>query len=77
MSLLADILKMDLEDVSTWLKSMKFEQYVENFKENDVDGALLSQVDDEALLEIGVTSRLHRKRILGNIEKLRLTNFHQ
>ena len=60
-----------LSDVQGWLREQGFAEYAEAFARHRVDGALLVQIDDEDLQgELGVTSRLQRKRLLTAIRTL-------
>jgi class 3 adenylate cyclase len=54
-------------DVGEWLGALGLEQYAAAFAENDIDLALLPQLGDADLKEIGVASLGHRKRILAAI----------
>src|SRR5437660_9061846 len=51
-------------DVAAWLKSLGLEQYAPAFADNDIDVAVLAQLTDADLKELGVTSLGHRKRLL-------------
>lgn len=66
-------MKMEVSDVSDWLRSIKMDKYVECFEKDGVDGAFLSQIDDECLKDLGVSRVIDRRKIIGNIEKLRLS----
>jgi class 3 adenylate cyclase/tetratricopeptide (TPR) repeat protein len=54
-------------DVGAWLEVLGLGQYASAFAENDVDFAVLSQLTDADLKELGVTSLGHRKRLLTAI----------
>jgi class 3 adenylate cyclase/tetratricopeptide (TPR) repeat protein len=54
-------------DVGAWLKAQGLGQYARAFSENDIDFAVLSQLTDGDLRELGVTSLGHRKRLLTAI----------
>ena len=45
------------------LESMRLECYREAFQHEQIDGEVLSSLDDEMLLELGVKSSLHRMRL--------------
>jgi hypothetical protein len=45
-------------------------QYAERFSENDIDFAVLSDLTDQALEEVGVTSLGHRRKLLRAIADL-------
>jgi SAM domain (Sterile alpha motif) len=57
--------------IGNWLTSLGLSQYAQAFECNDIDMDLLSQVDDQTLKEIGVSSAGHRLRIRDAIVKLR------
>jgi class 3 adenylate cyclase/tetratricopeptide (TPR) repeat protein len=54
-------------DVSAWLQALGLGQYARAFAANDIDFAVLSQLTDADLKELGVTSLGHRKRLLTAI----------
>jgi class 3 adenylate cyclase/tetratricopeptide (TPR) repeat protein len=54
-------------DVAEWLGALGLGQYASAFAENDIDLALLPQLSDADLKELGVASLGHRKRILAAI----------
>ena len=56
--------------VSKWLEAISLGQYADAFEANDIDMELLSQVDDQMLKDIGVSSAGHRLRIRNAIAKL-------
>src|SRR5262249_3488768 len=51
--------------VRNWLEEIGLAQYAEAFEANDIDTDLLTQIDDQVLKDIGVSSARHRLR-LGN-----------
>eukprot|EP00656_Telonema_subtile_P052700 TRINITY_DN7415_c0_g1_i1.p1 TRINITY_DN7415_c0_g1~~TRINITY_DN7415_c0_g1_i1.p1 ORF type:complete len:369 (+),score=65.39 TRINITY_DN7415_c0_g1_i1:43-1149(+) len=53
-----------------WFEDMRLPQYVGQLQANQVDGALLVALEDPELVEMGVTSGLHRKRILVKLQTL-------
>jgi hypothetical protein len=58
--------------VQEWLRGLGLDEHIAAFARHRVDGALLFQLDDEDLAhELGVTSRLQRKRILSRIGELK------
>ena len=59
-----------IPDVDTWLQSMGFAEYRELFRANDIDAALLPQLTDADLKELGVASLGQRKRLLAAITSL-------
>eukprot|EP00900_Chrysochromulina_parva_P013664 jgi/Chrpa1/22299/Chrysochromulina_OHIO_Genome00027878-RA len=57
--------------VSEWLRDIGLDVHVSAFADARIDGRLLLKLDDEDLLELGVTSKLQRKLILSRCEALR------
>ncbi len=57
-------------DVGTWLRSLEFDHHVAAFEENGVDGALLRELTNEDLKDLGVTRLAERKRLLKAIADL-------
>ena len=65
-------LQWDENAVGAWLQELGLGQHAPAFARCRVDGRLLLQLDDEDLsAELGVESRLERKRVLTQIERLR------
>ena len=60
----------DKDAVGEWLKGLDLEQHIDAFAAAHVDGPLLLRLDDADLLELSVTSRLERKRLLLEIERI-------
>src|SRR5262249_20844395 len=60
----------DMSEVRKWLETVGLVQYANAFEANDIDIDLLSQVDDQLLKDIGVSSAGHRLRIRNAIAKL-------
>jgi hypothetical protein len=56
-----------MEDVTTWLKTLGLERYAACFAENDISFAILSDLSDQDLKEIGVSSLGHRRQLLRAI----------
>jgi SAM (Sterile alpha motif) domain-containing protein len=46
-------------DVAAWLRGLGLEQYAPAFRDNDVDGEVLSELTADDLISIGVTSVGH------------------
>ena len=59
-----------MSEVRKWLETVGLAQYANAFEANDIDIDLLSQVDDQLLKDIGVSSAGHRLRIRNAIAKL-------
>ncbi|MFY9839950.1 MAG: adenylate/guanylate cyclase domain-containing protein, partial [Xanthobacteraceae bacterium] len=57
--------------VADWLKQLSMQEYVQHFAENDIDFAILSELTDQDLEKIGVTSLGHRRKLLRAIADLR------
>ena len=59
-------------DVSAWLASIELPQHAESFKTQSVDGPMLLVLTEEDLYKsLGVTSPLHRKKIVMAVGELR------
>jgi class 3 adenylate cyclase/predicted ATPase len=56
--------------VRKWLEGIGLSQYADTFEANDIDMDLLTQVDDQMLKDIGVSSAGRRLRIRNAIAKL-------
>ncbi len=67
---LLSLSKLSVEGVSDYLRSIgkPFESYVESFGANYINGAALCKLTDSDLIELGVSNRFHRLRILGDTE---------
>ena len=57
--------------VSEWLRDLGLDVHVSALADARVDGRLLLKLDDEDLVEFGITSKLQRKLILSRCEALR------
>src|SRR5262249_28015644 len=57
-------------DVSAWLREVGLTQYAEAFAENGIDAAMLPELNNEDLKDLGVTRLADRKRLLKAIEEL-------
>jgi class 3 adenylate cyclase len=57
-------------DVAAWLRRLGLEQYAPAFRDNDVDGEVLSELTADDLISIGVTSVGHRRKLLAAIAAL-------
>jgi class 3 adenylate cyclase/predicted ATPase len=56
--------------VRDWLEEIGLAQYADAFEANDIDTDLLTQIDDQVLKDIGVSSAGHRLRLRNAIAKL-------
>jgi class 3 adenylate cyclase/predicted ATPase len=61
--------------VRNWLEEIGLAQYADAFEANDIDTDLLTQIDDQVLKDIGVSSAGHRLRLRNAIAKLAPTSF--
>lgn len=65
----------DEHAVSDWLQQLGLSEHAPAFARCRVDGRLLLRLDEDDLSEeLGVTSRLQRKRILVEVDRLREPN---
>jgi hypothetical protein len=60
-----------MKDVVQWLVGLGLEQYSQAFAAQDVDFALLPELTDSDLRELGIASLGHRKRFLIAIANLK------
>jgi class 3 adenylate cyclase/tetratricopeptide (TPR) repeat protein len=60
-------------DVEKWLEGLGLAQYAAALAENDVDFAILSNLTDADLKELGISSLGHRKRLLAAIAERSMT----
>jgi len=58
-------------DVGTWLRDLGLGQYEQAFRENDIDGGVLTDLTADDLSELGVVSIGHRRKLLAAIAALR------
>jgi class 3 adenylate cyclase/tetratricopeptide (TPR) repeat protein len=58
-------------DVAAWLRGLGLEQYVQHFRDNDIDGEILCGMTAEDLKELGISSFGHRRRLFNAITALR------
>jgi SAM domain (Sterile alpha motif) len=56
-----------MDKVANWLEKLGFGQYAARFVENDVTFAILSDLTDQDLKDIGVASLGHRRQLLRAI----------
>jgi len=62
-----------VDDVARWLQTLSLGQYREAFIDASVDGAFLYDLDEDDLKNtLGIEHRLHRKKILGMINRLKM-----
>jgi len=62
----------EIEDVCEWLISLggDFKDYTEYFRTAGIDGDMICSLTEEELMELKVTKKVHRRRILTSINKL-------
>ena len=61
--------KITPEDISDYLRSLKLDEYIDEFLENDIDGNLMYDVDDDTLESVGVTTKKDRIKIKGRFKQ--------
>jgi hypothetical protein len=57
-------------DVSTGLRDLDLESYVQAFQANDIDAEVLSRLTAEDLIALGIGSIGHRRKLLDAIAEL-------
>ena len=57
-------------DVAAWLQDLGLERYVPAFRDNDIDAGVLPKLTAEELINIGVTSVGHRRKLIDAIAGL-------
>ena len=58
-------------DIVVWLRSLGLGRYEAAFRENEIDGAVLSSLTAEDLKDLGVSTVGHRRKLLDAIAGLR------
>ena len=72
----ANLTSWSVEDVCCWLLSQNLGNFVETFKDNEVDGECLLTLDNKLLRDdLRITALGHRSRILKRVEMLK-QEFH-
>jgi pimeloyl-ACP methyl ester carboxylesterase/CheY-like chemotaxis protein/uncharacterized membrane protein YgcG len=62
-----------VEDVSKWLQTLSLGQYTEAFIDAAIDGEFLYDLNDDDLKNtLGIEHRLHRKKILNSVHRLKV-----
>jgi hypothetical protein len=59
---------LSISQVQHLLKEMNLSEYAQAFSQKSIDGAVMSRMDEAMLDELGISSRLHKKRIIGVVE---------
>ena len=60
-----------MQQIADWLQNLGLGQYAQRFAENDINFAILPDLTDQDLKEIGVTSLGHRRQLLRAITELK------
>jgi class 3 adenylate cyclase/tetratricopeptide (TPR) repeat protein len=58
-------------EIEQWLQALGLDRYARAFAKNDIDFAMLAQLNDADLKELGIHSLGHRKRLLAAIAQQR------
>ncbi len=59
-----------MQQIADWLKKLGLGQYAQSFAENDINITILSDLTDQDLKELGVSSLGHRRQLLRAIAEL-------
>jgi class 3 adenylate cyclase len=59
-----------MQQVTVWLDKLGLGQYAQRFAENDITFVILSDLTDQDLKELGVSSLGHRRQLLRAIAEL-------
>jgi hypothetical protein len=60
-----------MQQIADWLEKLGLGQYVQRFAENDINFAILPDLTNQDLKEIGVASLGHRRQLLRAITELK------
>jgi len=60
-----------VRETSEWLAKLGMSEYAQRFAENDIDFAVLGDLTDQDLKELGVASLGHRRKLLRAIVEAR------
>ena len=63
-------LNMTVEEVVQWLDTIKLGKHADIFRSEDIDGALLAELESKNLKELGISSDLARKKILVKFRQI-------
>ena len=58
-------------DVADWLRGLGLEQYAKAFRDSDIDESVLSHLTADDLIEVGVASIGHRRKLLAALAELK------
>ena len=59
-----------MHQIADWLGKMGMSEYAQRFAENNIDFAILGDLTDQDLKEVGVSSLGHRRKLLRAIAEL-------
>src|SRR5271169_635364 len=59
-----------MQQIADWLEKLGLGQYAQRFAENDINFAILSDLSDQDLKELGMASLGHRRQLLRAIAEL-------
>ena len=59
-----------MQQIADWLEKLGLGQYAQRFAENDINFSILSDLTDQDLKELGVSSLGHRRQLLRAIAEL-------
>ena len=59
-----------MQQIAGWLEKLGLWQYAPRFAENDINFAILSDLTDQDLKELGVSSLGHRRQLLRAIAEM-------
>ncbi len=60
-----------MRQIANWLQNLGLGQYAQRFAENEINFAILADLTEQDLQEIGVTSLGHRRQLLRAITELK------
>ena len=60
-----------MQQIADWLQRLGLGQYAKRFAENDINFAILPDLTDQDLKELGVASLGHRRQLLRAITELK------
>jgi class 3 adenylate cyclase len=60
-----------MQQIADWLEKLDLGQYAQRFAENDINFAILPELTDQDLKELGVASLGHRRQLLRAITELK------
>merc|ERR1719193_2312975 len=63
------LVEWNVEDTLRWLKDKKLSQYCQAFKENDMDGQNMLELNEIDLRDLGIRSIGHRKTFMRNLSE--------